>query len=121
MLEIIREEAYYFVPQRQTKIMNEGWATYWHSKMMTEKVLDASEIIDYAENNAGVMATAPGRLNPYKLGVELYRYIEERWNKGQLRQASGRSARTSTRSARGTCGSASAARRSSRSARSTTT
>ena len=84
VLEVIRDEAYYFLPQRQTKIMNEGWAAYWHSKMMTEKVLDASEIIDYAENNAGVMATSPGRLNPYKLGVELFRYIEQRWDKGQF-------------------------------------
>jgi stage V sporulation protein R len=84
VLEVVRDEAYYFVPQKQTKIMNEGWASYWHSRMMTEKVLDASEIIDYAENNAGVMATSPGRLNPYKLGVELYRDIEERWNKGQF-------------------------------------
>jgi stage V sporulation protein R len=84
VLEVIRDEAYYFVPQRQTKIMNEGWASYWHSRLMTEKVCDASEIIDYAENNAGVMATAPGRLNPYKLGVELYRYVEERWNRGQF-------------------------------------
>jgi len=84
VLEVMREEAYYFVPQRQTKIMNEGWASYWHSRMLTEKILDASEIIDYAENNAGVMATAPGRMNPYKLGVELYRNIEERWNKGQF-------------------------------------
>ncbi len=84
VLEVLRDEAYYFLPQRQTKIMNEGWAAYWHSRMMTEKVLDASEIIDYADNNAGVMATAPGRLNPYKLGVELFRYIEERWDKGQF-------------------------------------
>ena len=51
---------------------------------MTEKVLDASEIIDYADHNAGVLATSAGRLNPYKLGVELYRHIEERWNKGQF-------------------------------------
>lgn len=84
VLEILRDEAYYFLPQRQTKIMNEGWAAYWHSRMLTEKILDASEIVDYAENNAGVMATAPGRLNPYKLGVELFRYIEERWDKGQF-------------------------------------
>ena len=87
VLEIIRTEAYYFVPQKQTKIMNEGWASYWHSKLMTEKICDASEIIDYAENNAGVMATSPGRLNPYKLGVELYRYIEERWDKGRYGRA----------------------------------
>ena len=84
VLEVIRDEAYYFVPQRQTKIMNQGWASYWHSRMMTEKVLDASEIVDYADANAGVMATAPGRFNPYKVGVELYRYVEDRWNKGQF-------------------------------------
>ncbi len=84
ILAIIREEAYYFMPQMQTKIMNEGWASYWHSKMMTEKVCSASEIVDYADNNAAVMATSGGRLNPYKLGVELYRSIEERWNKGQF-------------------------------------
>lgn len=84
ILEIIREEALYFVPQMQTKVMNEGWASYWHSKLMTTKILDASEIIDYADNNAGVLATSGGRLNPYKLGVELYRNIEERWDKGQF-------------------------------------
>jgi len=84
ILSIVREEAYYFVPQMQTKIMNEGWASYWHSKMMTEHVCDWSEIVDYAENNAGVMATSNGRLNPYKLGVELFRSVEERWNRGQF-------------------------------------
>jgi stage V sporulation protein R len=83
-LEIIRDEAYYFAPQAMTKVMNEGWASYWHSKIMTERGLDSSEIIDYADANAGVLATSPGRLNPYKLGVELYRSIEERWNKGQF-------------------------------------
>jgi stage V sporulation protein R len=67
-----------------TKIMNEGWATYWHSKVLTEKALKASEIIDYADACSGVLATAPGRLNPYKLGIELLRSIEDRWNKGQF-------------------------------------
>jgi stage V sporulation protein R len=84
ILSIVREEGYYFVPQMQTKIMNEGWASYWHSKMMTNDVCDWTEIVDYAENNAGVMVTSGGRLNPYKLGVQLYRSIEERWNRGQF-------------------------------------
>jgi stage V sporulation protein R len=84
ILGVVREEAYYFVPQMQTKVMNEGWASYYHSKLMTERVADATDIIEYAENNAGVMATSGGRLNPYKLGVELFRSIEERWNKGQF-------------------------------------
>ncbi|HEX5098634.1 MAG TPA: SpoVR family protein [Polyangiaceae bacterium] len=84
ILSIVRDEAYYFAPQMETKIMNEGWASYWHSKMMTSDVCDWTEIVDYAENNAGVMVTSGGRLNPYKLGVQLYRSIEERWNRGQF-------------------------------------
>ncbi|MCA9583308.1 MAG: SpoVR family protein, partial [Myxococcales bacterium] len=84
ILTVIRREAYYFYPQMQTKIMNEGWATYWHSRMMTEKICDDGEIIEYADRCAGVLATSGGRLNPYKLGVELYRHIEERWNRGQF-------------------------------------
>src|SRR3954453_12080593 len=84
ILEIVRDEAYYFAPQRQTKILNEGWASYWHSRIMTEKALKASEIIDYADHNAGVLATAKGQFNPYKIGIELLRDIEERWDKGRF-------------------------------------
>ncbi len=83
-LSMIREEAYYFAPQAQTKIMNEGWAAFWHSTIMTQKVLKDSEIVDYADHHSGTLATHPGRLNPYKLGIELFRNIEERWNKGQF-------------------------------------
>ncbi|MCB0308309.1 MAG: SpoVR family protein [Bdellovibrionales bacterium] len=84
ILSIIREEAYYFLPQGQTKIMNEGWASYWHSTMMTQKILKDSEVIDYADHHSGTLFTSPGRLNPYKLGIELFRDIEERWNKGKF-------------------------------------
>jgi stage V sporulation protein R len=83
-LSIIREEALYFMPQGQTKIMNEGWASYWHARLMTEKIVNDSEIIDFACTHSGTMATPPGGLNPYKLGIELFRDIEERWNKGQF-------------------------------------
>jgi stage V sporulation protein R len=84
VLSIVRDEAYYFAPQGQTKIMNEGWATYWHSRIMTEKALEASEVIDYADHHSGTLATSGGQLNPYKLGVELWRDIEDRWNKGRF-------------------------------------
>lgn len=84
ILEIIRAEAYYYAPQRQTKILNEGWASYWHSKLMTEKILDTSELIDYADHNAGVLAAAQGQFNPYKVGLALLRHIEERWDKGRF-------------------------------------
>jgi stage V sporulation protein R len=84
ILEIIRAETYYFAPQRQTKVLNEGWAAYWHSKIMTEKACKASEVIDYADHNAGVLSTAPGQWNPYKVGITLLRHIEERWDKGRF-------------------------------------
>jgi stage V sporulation protein R len=84
VLTIVRDEAYYFVPQMQTKIMNEGWASYWHSKIMTQKMLKDSEVIDFADHHAGTMAMSPGRINPYKIGIELFRDIEDRWNRGRF-------------------------------------
>jgi stage V sporulation protein R len=84
ILSIIRDEAYYFAPQGQTKIMNEGWASYWHSKIMTRHGLTDAELIDYADHHSGTMATSPTRMNPYKLGIELFKDIEERWDKGQF-------------------------------------
>lgn len=84
VLQIVRDEAYYFAPQGQTKIMNEGWASYWHSTIMTKHALTGAEIVSYADHHSGTMASSPQRLNPYKLGIELFRDIEERWNKGQF-------------------------------------
>ena len=84
ILEIIRDEAYYYAPQGMTKIMNEGWASYWHSRIMTQKAMKDSELISFADHHAGVVATSPGRLNPYKLGLELLRDIEDRWDKGKF-------------------------------------
>lgn len=84
ILSIIREEAYYFAPQGMTKIMNEGWASYWHAKIMTEHVLHDCEIIDFADRHAGAMVMPPSGFNPYKIGIELFRNIEERWNRGQF-------------------------------------
>jgi len=84
VLSILRDEAYYFAPQAQTKIMNEGWATYWHSMIMTRHELEPVEVIDYADHHSGTVASHPGRINPYKLGLELFRDIEHRWNTGRF-------------------------------------
>jgi len=84
VLSIVREEAYYYLPQAMTKIMNEGWASFWHSKLMTERAAGPGEIVDYADRHSGTVAVHPGRLNPYKLGLELFRDIAERWDKGRF-------------------------------------
>jgi stage V sporulation protein R len=58
--------------------------SFWHSRILTTRVLEDSEIIDFADVNSRVLATSPGQLNPYKLGLELLRDIEERWNTGRF-------------------------------------
>ena len=89
VLEIVREESYYFAPQRQTKIMNEGWAVFAHTHIMTGYALEPNELIDYADHHSGTVAISPGRLNPYKLGYELFLDIEDRWNRGAFGPAYG--------------------------------
>jgi stage V sporulation protein R len=58
--------------------------SYWHSTIMTTKALSPTELIDYADHHSGTMATQRGRINPYKLGIELLRDIEQRWNTGRF-------------------------------------
>ena len=82
-LSMIREEAYYLAPQHLTKIMNEGWAAFWHSKILTEKALRDDEMVDYADINAGVLGGGAA-MNPYKLGLELFRDVESRWGRAKL-------------------------------------
>jgi stage V sporulation protein R len=60
-LDIVREEAYYFAPQAMTKILNEGWACWVHSKLMTTKLLAQSEFVDYCDKHSGTLSSAPGR------------------------------------------------------------
>lgn len=84
ILTIIRDESYYFAPQGMTKTLNEGWASYWHSHMMTRHILNDSEIIDFADHHSGTTFMQMGGYNPYKVGIELFRDIEDRWNKGKF-------------------------------------
>lgn len=80
VLSIIRAEMLYFWPQLETKILNEGWATYWHARIMHRLDLTEEETVDFARMHASVLA--PGRLhiNPYRIGYELLRSVEKRWN-----------------------------------------
>ena len=83
VLEIMRREAYYFAAQRMTKVMNEGWAAYWESMMMGEESFAGTdEFLRYADHQARVLAS-PG-LNPYKLGKELWEYVENSVNRREV-------------------------------------
>ncbi|MCU4716823.1 SpoVR family protein [Halapricum hydrolyticum] len=83
VLEIVRREAYYFAPQKMTKVLNEGWATYWESVMMVgEGFADADEFVTYADHMSKVLGS--GGLNPYKLGFELWQYVENVANRREV-------------------------------------
>ena len=58
--------------------------SYWHSTLMTKHFVEAAEIIDYADHHSGTVHMPPGGFNPYKIGLELFRDIEDRWNKGKF-------------------------------------
>ncbi len=51
VLSMIHDEMLYFVPQMQTKTLNEGWASYWHSRIMRELDLPTEEHLEFAEIN----------------------------------------------------------------------
>ncbi len=77
-IAIVREEALYFRPQMRTKVMNEGWATLWHTRLLREFGLTDGEYTDFARLNASVRTPHPGGVNPYLLGVATYEEIIER-------------------------------------------
>lgn len=80
LLSIVREGAYYFSPQIRTKVMNEGWACFWHKKIMEECGFAGNDIVEYADLNSRVLAG--GIKNPYYLGLDLFNFIKMRWDKG---------------------------------------
>lgn len=80
IISIIREEMLYFWPQMQTKIMNEGWATYWHMRIMREMDLTEDEAVEFAKTHSGVIQTSKYRINPYYIGLKMFEDIEKRWD-----------------------------------------
>ncbi|SDQ06111.1 SpoVR family protein [Virgibacillus salinus] len=80
ILTMMREEMQYFWPQLETKIMNEGWASYWHQRILREMDLTTDEVVEFAKLNAGVVQPSRQQINPYYLGLKMFENIEERYN-----------------------------------------
>ncbi|GAC42762.1 uncharacterized conserved protein [Paenibacillus popilliae ATCC 14706] len=80
IMTMLRDEMLYFWPQMETKIMNEGWASYWHQRILRELDLTAEETFEYAKLNASVVQPSRHSLNPYYLGLKLFEDIEKRWD-----------------------------------------
>jgi stage V sporulation protein R len=80
ILHIVRSEMLYFVPQMQTKIMNEGWASLWHARIMREIELPEQDYIEFAQLHANVCAPSKRQINPYYVGMKMLEDIERRWD-----------------------------------------
>lgn len=83
VLDIMREEAFYLYPQMLTKIMNEGWASFWHAEIMYKYDLSSAEHLDFSRTHEKVVQPGgnPFKINPYYLGFKIFKDIEKRWDK----------------------------------------
>ncbi|WP_432823154.1 SpoVR family protein [Trichloromonas sp.] len=84
VMEVVRKTSIYFQPQIRTKIMNEGWASYWHEKLFMRDERIRGHEIEFARAHAGVTALPRVGMNPYALGMRLFYFIEEMADKGKL-------------------------------------
>ena len=83
VIEVVRNTSIFFQPQIRTKIMNEGWASYWHEKLFLQDDRIEGHEVDFARTHAGVTSLPRVGLNPYALGMRLFHYIEELAEKGR--------------------------------------
>ncbi len=84
VMQVVRNTSLFFQPQIRTKIMNEGWASYWHEKLFLQDDRIRSHEVEFARVNAGVTSMPRVGLNPYALGMRLFHYIEDMADKGKF-------------------------------------
>ncbi|AWI75076.1 SpoVR family protein [Parazoarcus communis] len=82
VVRIVRKIAQYFFPQRQTQVMNEGWATYWHYTLLNtlydEGLLADSFMLEFLQSHTNVVYQPPynvrwyNGINPYALGFAMW-------------------------------------------------
>lgn len=83
ILNIVTEETRYFIPQMETKIMNEGWASWWHYNILKELDLDHGNHIEFLKIHNSVIRPSIGRINPYYMGFKIWEDIANRFEDSQ--------------------------------------
>jgi stage V sporulation protein R len=80
LLTVVHEQAQYFIPQIETKIMNEGWASFWHKRILEALDLPQSLRLEFFVRHTQVLSPSPGAINPYHVGMKVWEDIEKRWS-----------------------------------------
>ena len=84
VLEVVRKTSIFFQPQIRTKIMNEGWASYWHEKLFLVDDRIRGHEVDFARVHAGVTSMPRVGMNPYALGMRLMQFLKEAGDAGRV-------------------------------------
>lgn len=84
VLEIVKKEAQYFIPQIETKILNEGWASFWHYHILKELALGENLYLEFIARHNQVIAPIKNGLNPYYLGFTLFQYIDKNYGREKI-------------------------------------
>jgi stage V sporulation protein R len=81
LLTIVHEDSQYFIPQIETKIMNEGWASFWHKRILDTLHLPEGMKLEFMVHHNQVLSPHPGGLNPYHVGFTIWDAIDV-WDRG---------------------------------------
>jgi stage V sporulation protein R len=84
VLEVVRKTSIFFQPQIRTKIMNEGWASYWHEKLFLVDDRIKGHEVDFARVHASVTSMPRVGMNPYALGMRLMQFLKEAGDAGRV-------------------------------------
>jgi stage V sporulation protein R len=79
LLTIVHEQTQYFIPQIETKIINEGWASFVHREILTSLDLPQELHLEFLVRHNQVLRPVPGGLNPYHLGLKIWDDILKRF------------------------------------------
>ncbi|CQR70058.1 SpoVR family protein [Sporomusa ovata DSM 2662] len=77
LISIVREETFYFLPQLETKIMNEGWASYWHYRLLQELTLPQGLHFEFLQRHNLVVRPYERQINPYFIGFKMFEYLDK--------------------------------------------
>lgn len=84
ILSIVREEAQYFIPQIETKIMNEGWASFWHYNILNKLELPQSMHLEFLRKHNEVIRPLKSSINPYYIGFRVFESLYNQYGKEKI-------------------------------------
>ena len=87
IVRVVKRETEYFMPQIDTKIMNEGWASYFHYTILKELDLPEALHFEFIKRHNDVVAPIVGGLNPYYVGFKIFEYLDKKYGRDKIFEA----------------------------------